>query len=204
MQKSQNTGAPRVTRSLHADQEVANTGRASTRSAATSNVNTLGSKGKKTLSTLKDSRAGINSVLKARNWLIKEELLINGEGVSPTALSHALLWLAAGDKNTVEQLVDGIRAVALCLEDLDREETSEATKLTLKEAAASWVEEGKKELHRVADEVTAEAKKKLETMEGRTERRSWADEMDNADFQQHTIQGIAKAIPTYTQALASK
>src|ERR1700678_2677101 len=117
MQKSQNTGAPRVTRSLHADQEVANTGRASTRSAATSNVNTLGNKGKKTLSTLKDSRAGINSATKARSWLIKEELLINGEFASPTALLHALMWLAAGDKNTVEKMVDGIRAVALGLKD---------------------------------------------------------------------------------------
>src|SRR5271155_4397664 len=153
---------------------------------------------------LKESRTNISNVTTAKKWLSKEELLIDGEEMTTSLLAQALMWLAAGDKNTVEQLVDGIRAVALCLEDLDREETIEASKLILKEAAASWVEEAKKEIHRVADEVTAEAKKKLETTEGGTERRSWADKMDNADFQQHTIQGIAKAIPTYAQALASE
>jgi hypothetical protein len=204
MHKSLNAGASRVTCSLQADQDAATAGRASARGAATTDASTLGSKGKKTLSTLRDSRAGINSATKARNWLIKEELLINGEVAFPMALAHALLWLAAGDKNTVEQMVDGIRAVVLCLEDLDREVTLEATKSSFKDAAATWVDEAKKEIHRVADEVMAEAKKKLESVEGGAGRRSCADKMDDADAQQHTIQGIARAIPTYMQALAGK
>jgi hypothetical protein len=167
-------------------------------------VNAAGPKGKKTLSTLKDSRAGINSATKAKSWLIKEELLIEGEAASPTALSQALMWLAAGDRNTVEQLVDGMRAVALCLEDWNGEAMVEATNSTIKEVAASWMEEAKKELHRVTEEVTAEAKKKLDSTEGRAERRSWADDMDEEEVRQQTIQGIAKAIPTYAQALASE
>src|ERR1700678_3572985 len=63
-----------------------------------------GAKGKKTLTTLKESRAAINSVAKAKGWLAKEELLIVGEVASPTALSQALMWLAAGGRNTVELL----------------------------------------------------------------------------------------------------
>jgi hypothetical protein len=92
----------------------------------------------------------------------------------------------------------------LCLEDLDREAMLEATKSSFKDAAATWVDEAKKEIHRVADEMMAEAKKKLKSTEVGTGRRSWADDMDDADAQQHTIQGITRAIPTYAQALASE
>jgi hypothetical protein len=63
--------------------------------------------------------------------------------------------------------VDGIRAVAMCLEDWGREAALEATNTSIKEVMALWVEEAKKELHRVAEEVTAEVKKSFETTEGR-------------------------------------
>ena len=88
--------------------------RSGTRSASNNEVATLGSKGKKTLTVLRDSRAHLNSATSAKKWLTKEELLIDGEGVTTSSLAQALLWTAAGEKNTVEQLVDSIRAVALC------------------------------------------------------------------------------------------
>ena len=204
IQKSQTTGTNKVTRNPLADQDVASAGRTSTRNATPGDANVAGAKGKKTLNTLKDSRAAINSITKAKSWLIKEELLVGGEVASPSALSQALMWLVAGGRNTVEQLVDGIRAVALCLEDWDREAALEATNMSIKEVTASWVEEAKKELHRVAGEVLAEAKKSFETTEGRAGGRNWADEMEEAATQPHTIQGIARAIPTYVQALANK
>ena len=196
IQKSQTTGVSKVTRNPLADQDVASAGRATTRNATLGDANVVGAKGKKTLNTLKDSRAAINSVTKAKSWLVKEELLVRGEVASPTALSQALMWLAARDRNTVEQLVDSIRAVALCLEDWDREAALEATNTSIKEVTASWVEEAKKELHRVAGEVSAEAKKSFETTEGRAGGRNWVDEMEEADTQPHTIQGISRAIPS--------
>src|SRR5271155_274406 len=78
--------------------------------------NSLGSKNRKTISTLKDSRRSVVNAASAKKWLTKEELLIDGEDVSITSLAQAIMWLAAGDKCSVEQLVDGIRAVVLCLE----------------------------------------------------------------------------------------
>ena len=56
----------------------------------------LGSKGKKTATTLKESRSALNNPTAARKWLAKEELLIDGEDVTPASLAQALLWVAAG------------------------------------------------------------------------------------------------------------
>ena len=114
MQRSQAMGTLRPMHNPQVDQDTTVTGRTSTRNAVTGDSSTIGSKGRKTQTTLRDSRAGINNASKAKSWLAKEELLVKGESVSPTALSQALMWLATGEKNTVEQLVDGIRAVALC------------------------------------------------------------------------------------------
>ena len=75
----------------------------------------------------------------------------------------------------------------------------EAANTSIKESAALWVEEAKKELHRVADEVTAEAKKSFEAKEAGPGRGSWAEEMDEEMAQHQSIQGRAKAIPTYAQ-----
>ena len=95
MQKSQTTGVPKTTRNAQTNIDTANAGRASTRNATTGDATASGAKGKKTLTTLKESRAAINSVAKAKGWLAKEELLVDGEVASPTALSQALMWLAA-------------------------------------------------------------------------------------------------------------
>ena len=150
---------------------------------------------------LRDSRVTIDNVAKAKAWLIKEEFLIEGENMSPAALSQALMRLAAGDQCTVEQLVDGIRAVGLCLKEWDREEAVEET---LKASTTVLLEETRKEIKRIADEVASEVKASMSHIEGRAGGRSWADEADAEEFQRNAIQDIAKAIPTYAQVLANE
>ena len=195
-------GTLRPTRNPQADQDTTVTGRTSTRNAVTGDSSIIGSKGRKTQTTLRDSRAGTNNASKAKSWLAKEELLVEGESVSPTALSQALMWLAAGEKNTVEQLVDGIRAVTLCLGECDREQTVEVIRTSIKDTSASWVEEAKKEMKKAAEEIIGDAKKRMENSAG-IGSRSWADETEG-EFQCQTIQEIAKAIPTYAQVLAKE
>ncbi|KAF8804337.1 hypothetical protein BYT27DRAFT_7259317 [Phlegmacium glaucopus] len=102
--------------------------------------------------TLKDSRSSINSPLAARKWLIKEELIIVGENISATLLSQALMWLAAGDKDTVEQLVDSIHSVALCLEQINGNKFTERAREEISKISRKWVEEATVELKRVAEE----------------------------------------------------
>src|SRR5271163_1489335 len=145
-----------------------------TRNTPNVEVGTLGSKSRKTGCSLKDSRTNIPNVTTAKKWLSKEELLIDGEEMTTSSLAQALMWLAAGDKNTVEQLVDGVRAIAMCLESCGCMAVADAAVVELKETAATWVEEAKKVTQKAVDIIVAEAKKKIE--EGGSN--SWADQMD--------------------------
>ena len=163
-----------------------------TRSTTSIEPGTLGAKGKKTAAMLKDSRAYLSSPGAAKKWLAKEELLIEGEDITTAALTQALLWIAAGEKNTVDQLVDAIRAVALCLEGCGHGEVAENAICEIKETAVLWVGEAKSVLQKAVDEVVVEAKRALE--EGG--KMSWADEVEGEI-------GGGKGIPSYAQMVRS-
>jgi len=195
---------PKPNRTTQAEQDPSNAGRTTTRSTSGAEPGTLGTKGRKTTLTLKDSRANINTLAKAKGWLTKEELLVEGEEITPAALSQALMWLAAGDKSTVEQLVDGIRAIALCIDGWEGDKVIEVAKTELQNTSAKWVEEAKQELRKVADGVMEEAKKSRAGDEDRNAGESWADDGDGKDMQRRTINDIAKAIPSYAQVIASE
>ena len=199
MSRAQTAGTQRLTRSHQNDQDLATTGK--TRSTTAADSSTAGSRGKSTTSTLRESRATIDNVAKAKAWLIKDKLLIEGESMSPAALSQALMWLAAGDHSTAEHLVDGIRSVALCLEEWDRETAVEET---LKASTVMLLEETKKEIKRIVEEVASEVKSSMNQTEGRAGGRNWAEDVEEEFSQRNTIQDIAKAIPSYAQVLANE
>lgn len=66
---------------------------------------------------LQDSRSNIKDHDAAQKWLIEKELIIEGESTTTASLTMALLYLASG-KFSIEQLINGIRAVAICLESI--------------------------------------------------------------------------------------
>src|SRR5271156_1765973 len=132
-----------------------------TRGVPSADSGSLGTKVRKTGSTLKDSRANIVNASSAKKWLTKEELLIDGEDVTPTTLAQALMWLAAGEKCTVDQLVYGIRAVAFCLDDCGYGEVVDTAVVEIKETAASWVEEAKNVVQKAVDDMVVVANKKI-------------------------------------------
>jgi hypothetical protein len=148
-----------------------------TGSAVNAETPTLGSKGRKTGLILKESRSNINNATTARKWLAKEELLIYGEDTTTSSLAQALMWLASGDNSTFEQLVDGIRAVALCLEGCSSSDIVDSAIIEINETAEVCVEEAKKVVHKTAEEAVEAVRKKAE--EGG--RKSWADQMDEHD-----------------------
>ena len=147
------------------------------RNASVADSSSLGSKSRKTTSILKDSRLNIVNAASAIKWLTKEELLIEGEDVSTTSLAQALMWLAAGEKCSVEQLVDGIRAVALCLEGCGYGEVADAAVGEIKETAALWAEEAKKVVQTAVDIVVEAAKQKIDD----SGKKSWASQLDDLD-----------------------
>src|SRR5271156_2712785 len=153
------------------------------RNTSVADSSSLGSKSRKTTSILKDSRLNIVNAASAKKWLTKEELLIKGEDVSTTSLAKALMWLAAGDKCTVEQLVDGIRAVALCLEGCGRGEVADAAVSEIKETAAIWAEEAKKVVQIAVNVVVAAAKQKIDD----SGKKPWAVQLDDLDQEAGTF-----------------
>ena len=198
MQKDKSqVGSFRVAARHNAEPESSSQGKP-TRSLAGAELGTLGSRGRKTGATLKESRANITNAATAKKWLAKEELLIDGEEITSSSLAQALLWLAAGDKSTIEQLVDGIRAVALCLEGCSSGELVDTAIVEIKETAATWVEEAKKVIHKAAEEIVEAAKKKVD--EGG--RRSWADQVD--EHVQEADMGATRAVPSYAQMVTTE
>src|ERR1700678_2546107 len=65
---------------------------------------------------IKSSQSNIKSTDEAKKWLYEHEYIIQGEELSTPTLSMALLYLANGRVNTISQLINGIRAVAICLD----------------------------------------------------------------------------------------
>ena len=169
----------------------------STRGGSILDSAVLGSKIRKTGTTLKDSRANIANASSAKKWLTKEELLIDGEDVTPTTLAQALMWLAAGEKCTVDQLVDGIRAVAFCLDDCGYGEVVDTAVVEIKETAASWMEEAKKVVQKAVDDMVVIASKKIKESGTST----WAEHMDAVD--QDACLGVTRGAPSYAQKAAS-
>src|SRR5271155_67219 len=67
---------------------------------------------------IKDSQSNIKSFDTAKKWLVDHEYVIHGEELSIPALVMALLYLANGRLSTTSQLVNGIRAAAICLDEV--------------------------------------------------------------------------------------
>src|SRR5277367_1722026 len=65
---------------------------------------------------IKESQSNIKNTETALKWLADHEYVIQGEDMSVSSLTMALLYLANGRLSTPSQLVNGIRAVALCLD----------------------------------------------------------------------------------------
>src|SRR5277367_2099074 len=168
-----------------------------TRGVPSADSGSLGTKVRKTGSTLKDSRANIVNASSAKKWLTKEELLIDGEDVTQTSLAQALMWLAAGEKCTVDLLVDGIRAVALCLDGCGCGEVADTAVVEIKETAAPWAEEAKKVVQSAVDSIVEAAKSKLE----QSGKKSWADQLDAHDLDSGTSDTLRA--PSYARVAAA-
>lgn len=168
-----------------------------TRGVPSADSGSLGTKVRKTGSTLKDSRANIVNASSAKKWLTKEELLIDGEDVTPTSLAQALMWLAAGEKCTVDLLVDGIRAVALCLDGCGCGEVADTAVVEIKETAAIWTEEARKVIQTAVDGIVEVAKGKIE----QSGKKSWADQLEMHDLDTDTSN--VRGAPSYARVAAA-
>ena len=92
-----------------------------TRATATPSTDARTTSKPSKMDIIRDSQSSIKSFDTAKKWLIDHEYVIHGEELSVPALVMALLYLANGRLNTTSQLVNGIRAAAICLDEVNTE-----------------------------------------------------------------------------------
>ena len=86
---------------------------------------------------IKESQSHIKNTEAAKKWLADHDYIITSEDLSISALTMALFYLANGRVNTPSQLVNGIRAVALCLDELGNDRNSLSYARDIAEATAT-------------------------------------------------------------------
>lgn len=131
-----------------------------------------------TEATKKDLITGSQSNIKdreaAEKWLHDATYLIKGEPTTGPALGMALLFIANGNITTYSKLIDGMRAVAICLlEERPTESTIEIAETITENAKAAIekvVSDAKEEIATFAENCT----KSLEEAEER--RKRWREE----------------------------
>ena len=67
---------------------------------------------------IRNSQSNIKNIDVAKKWLYEHEYIVPDENLSVSTLTMALLYLANRCINTAAQLINGIRAVAICLDDI--------------------------------------------------------------------------------------
>ena len=88
---------------------------------------------------IKDSQSHIKNTETAKKWLGDHDYIIIGEDLSITALTMALFYLANGRVSTPSQLVNGIRAIALCLDEIGTDQNNTSSAKDFAEATAAEI-----------------------------------------------------------------
>ena len=113
------------------------------------------------------SSSRIKDATSARRWLEKAAFVPAGEVITTAILSAALLYLANGDWTESQDLIDGMRAVALCMDELSVGQRAEEADKT-REAVEGMVRETKTavgEMLRKAEETMKKAQEKMEEVQ---------------------------------------
>lgn len=90
---------------------------------------------------IKNSQSVIKDTESAEKWLIDSTYIVKGENITTAALSMALLYIANGNISTYTKLIDGIRAVAICLGQLQPQSHTEDVAETITRRAVKAIEE---------------------------------------------------------------
>jgi hypothetical protein len=101
---------------------------------------------------IKNSQSSIKNTESAKKWLHEREYILKGEELSIPLLTAALLSLANGPTNSISQLVNGIRAIAICLDSALPETTNlEAIRDTIETATSEITTEATSILSNLAE-----------------------------------------------------
>ena len=147
---------------------------------------------------VKESQAAIRGPETAKKWITDNELAIKGECLTTGTLTTALFQLCSGKFTQTKEMISGIRAIALCFEELNQTRyTSEALD-TVKEQVEKVVKGAKEAIEDLAEGMKSVMKEAEGNYRKHKEVRG-TDEVER--IIEKAVQTATK--PSYAQALAN-
>jgi len=147
---------------------------------------------------VKDSQTIIRGLETAKKWLIDSELTLKGEDLTLSTMVATLYQLCSGRFHQLKDMVCGMRAVAICMEEIIQSRYTTNALDTVKEQVDDIVKEAKEAIEELVGEVRTAMKDTEEQMKKQKENRP-SDEVEK--IIEKAVQSAMK--PTYAQALAN-
>jgi len=147
---------------------------------------------------VKDSQAAIRGPESAKTWIIDNELAIKGECLTIGTLTTALFQLCSGKFTQPKEMISGIRAIAICLEELNQTRCTSDALDTVKEQVEEVVKGAKEAIEGLVEETKA-VFKEMESGYRKQKGERGKDEVER--IIEKAVQSATK--PSYAQALAN-
>jgi hypothetical protein len=147
---------------------------------------------------IRESQANIRNLETARKWLNDNELAIKGENLTMSTMVLALQHLSSGRFTQPKDMISGMRAVAMCIEEImQTRHTSEALD-TITEQVEDVVRGAKAAIEDLVGGVKSAMKEAEEKLKGQGEA---SGRIEVEKIIEKAVQSATK--PSYAQALAN-
>jgi len=147
---------------------------------------------------VRESQLTITGHNSARKWLIDNELTLKGEVPTMSSLIAALFQLCSGRFLLPKDMVSGMRAIALCMEETMQTRHTNTALDTVKEQVEEMVKEAKESIEDLVGGVRTAMKDTEERLKKQT------GGIDSSNVEKIEMAVSSASIPTYAQALTAE
>jgi hypothetical protein len=148
---------------------------------------------------IRESQLIVTSHESARKWLIDNELALKGEVPTMSSLIAALFQLCSGRFLLPKDMVSGMRATALCMEEIMQTRHTNTALDTIKEQVEEMVKEAKESIEELVGGVRTAMKDTEDRLKNQT------GGIDSSNMEKIIEKAVTSAsIPTYAQALSAE
>ena len=147
---------------------------------------------------LRDSQAIIKDPDTARKWLNDNELMLKGENPNATTLMAALFQLCSSKFTLPKDMICGMRAIALCMEETIQSKYTTDALDTVREQVEDIVKEAKDSI----EDLVGEMRSAMRDTEERMKKQSGDTNKDVEKIIEKAVQSATK--PSYAQALLAE
>ena len=147
---------------------------------------------------VKESQAAVKGPESAKAWITDNELVIKGEGLTIGTLTTALYHLCSGKFTQPKEMISGIRAIAICLEEINQTRYTSDALDTVKEQVEEVVKGAKEAIEGLVEEMKTVIK---ETEEGYKKHKGDKGKDEVERIIEKAVQSATK--PSYAQALTN-